>query len=135
MLAAQDVAENEKAKAFHTALAYVSRDSIEVISTDRHLPRKKLAALARGLFLQLGIKEYISVTAPNYSMASSVHVKLPRRRDNVGVDGFYDMTAEGSLANQAARDKVEQILLKAFPNSDDRSDTQTDYFDFKWSID
>ena len=68
-------------------------------------------------------------------MASSVHVHMVKRRDHVGLDGFYDMQLEGGLANSAAAEKVEQILLKAFPSTDDRSDSQTDHFDFKWSID
>lgn len=33
-----------------------------------------------------------------------------------------------------ALQKVEAILLRAFPNHDDRSDYQTDYFNYKWSV-
>lgn len=135
MLAVEDIAVNESAKAFHMALADVDVSKVTPIVWERNIPRKLQASIARKLFTKLGLKKWISVTAPNYSMAHSVDVHLVKRRDNVGPDGFYDMESEGSLANRAAAEKVEQILLKAFPNTDNRSEYHSDYFDFKWSID
>lgn len=129
-------------------LAGVNEAAIPVMSRDRSIPRKEQAALARKLFKQLGLKG-ISVTAPNYSMAQSVNVNLPRipvqDSDFVcdGVDysnhSYSDMPADCrarqiSRANYAAEMKVGEILARAFPNHDDRSDSMTDYFDYCWSI-
>ncbi len=135
MLLIEEATENETAKAFHEALADVDVGAIHPITWERNIQRKLLASLARGLFSKLGLKRWISVTAPSYSMASSVHVHLVKRRDHVGPDGFYDGQLPGGLANSAANEKIEQILLKAFPKTDDRSDYHTDYYDSKWSID
>lgn len=86
-----------------------------------------------GLLKSLGVKG-VSVTAPNYSMASSIDIRLPRRDDCVGADGYYDNATEGSRANGRVRDKFNEILARAFPRHDDRSDAQSDHFDFKFSI-
>jgi hypothetical protein len=90
----------------------------------RRMSRKERAAAARKLFRSLGLKG-LSVTAPNYSMASSVHVALP--------DGDRG-DREGRMALTSARRKVEALLLVAFPGTEDRSDIMTDYFDFVWSF-
>lgn len=135
MLTIEDVSATEDAKAFHEALADVDLARVPPVVWERNIPRKLQAKLARQVFLRLGLRKWINVTTPNYSMASSVDVRLVKRRDNVGADGFYDMESEGSVANRAAAEKIEQILLKAFPNSNDRSEYGTDYYDYKWSID
>ena len=38
------------------------------------------------------------------------------------------------LHRSEARAKLEKILARAFPNHEDRSDTQSDYFDYCWSF-
>lgn len=132
-----------------TALAAVDETKIPVMSRDRHIPRKEQAALARKLFKQLGLKG-ISVTTPNYSMAQSVDVALPRipfeASDYVldGVDyqnhSFSDMPpsvpVKIKMAERTAmRLSVQEILARAFPAHDNRSDYQSDYFDYCWSFD
>jgi len=130
-------AETRKAAALHTALAAVDITSIDLVSRDRNIPRKEQAKLARLVFSKLGLKG-ISVTAPNYSMAQSVHVRLPKRhdftvlREDGGIDWGKDPAAK---ANQEAASRVGSILLAAFPNSEDRSDSMTDHFNYRWSID
>lgn len=129
-------------------LAAVDLATVPVLSTVRGLPRKDRAALARGLFRKLGIKG-IGVTAPNYSMAHSVDVRLPDmgghdltrwphyhdRHCCSAPNGHNEENRCPACRDRAAAErKVEAILLTAFPNSDDRSDTQSDYFDFCWSI-
>lgn len=113
---------------------------VRVISTDRHLPRKQQAALARQLFKSLGIRD-VSVTTPNYSMAQTVEVRIKAEAppcepfhcslrelpEDHPVRVFYEQKSE-------ARSKLLEILGRAFPNHDDRSDSQTDYFDYCWSI-
>lgn len=122
------------AKRLHEALDMVNLATVPVVSTDRHITRKEQAAAARKLFRSLGLKG-ISITAPNYSMAHSVDVS-PLKRDDYVFDSF-GMVIEGDearAANSAASRKIEAILAAAFPNHDDRSDSQSDHFDFCWSI-
>jgi membrane protease subunit (stomatin/prohibitin family) len=125
---------NEIAKKLHTALAAIDITTIEIASNDRHIPRKEQAKLARELFKKLGLKG-ISVTTPNYSMAQSVDVSIPSRNDYKMI-GQYDIDpeCEACKANHEARERIEAILLAAFPNHDNRSDSQTDYFDYCWSF-
>lgn len=133
-----------------TQIFSVDLERVPVMTRDRHIPRKEQARLCRELFKRLGVKG-VSVTCPNYSMAHSVDVdidkNIPIRLDafiHNGVDYrnevFSDMPDDvpAKQINQTkcnARQKMEAILLRAFPAHDDRSDLQSDYFDFKWSID
>jgi hypothetical protein len=125
--------EHTQALELHAKLLTVNEGAVPVISRDRSLPRKELAALVRRLFRQLGLKG-ISVTAPNYSMAQAIDIRLPRREDNAGVDGFHDATTPGALANNRAHLAVREILARACPQDDDRSDSQSDYFNFRFMI-
>lgn len=121
-------------KEFHVALAAVDITEIPVMSTDRHIPRKQQAALARNLLRQLGIKG-VSVTTPSYSMAQVVEVRMPRRDDhNLDELGFMVPGCPAAEANTEARVRMLAILLAAFPRHDDRSDRMTDYFDYCWSV-
>lgn len=132
----QRAKEQVQAIALHEALARVDILAVPVMSRDRHISRKEQAKLARELFKRLGLCG-ISVTAPNYSMAQSVDVKPPRRRDyklddNGQVENY--LLDPAGKANQVARQRLDAVLLAAFPRHEDRSDTQSDYFDYCWSI-
>lgn len=121
--------------ALHERLAQVDITKIPVMTMDRCVPLKVQAKLTRTLFKALGIKG-VSVRAPRYSMACVVEVRLPRRTDYVRnsagqVEWDKDPAAQ---ANTTARNRMEAILLAAFPQHDNRSDYQTDYFDSCWSI-
>jgi len=125
-------------------------ERVPVMSRERCIPRKEQARLARELFKCLGLKG-ISVTTPNYSMAQSVQVRIPLElpgpNDHVcqvtGQSYDYATYSEMPLTvpckarhvrQQAARECIEQILARAFPNHGDRSDYQTDHFDYCWSF-
>jgi len=139
--------EHEVAEDLQAALASVKETEIPVMSRDRSIPRKEQAALARKLFKGLGLKG-ISVTTPNYSMAQSVRVELPELQ--IHCEDMYPHGGEHKYgcilpadsehrcltckANSAMSAKVEEILARAFPQHDDRSDTMTDYFDYCWSF-
>ena len=131
----RDMIETAEAEDLHVKLAAIDITEIPVKTLDRCIPRKEQAKMARELFKSLGLKG-ISVTTPNYSMAQTVEVRLPRRRDYVLDDsGFIcRQLCEASKANHEAESRVESILLAAFPQHDDRSDIQTDYFDRCWSL-
>jgi hypothetical protein len=127
--------EQTKAIELHAKLATINPLDVPVMSRERMIPRKEQAALARQLFKSMGLRG-ISVTTPNYSMASTVRVRLPKRDD-------YELNEWGTVkegdpvmrANSEAGRRVESILLAAFPRHDDRSDTMSDYFDYCWSVD
>lgn len=127
----------------------VKVESVPVMTTDRHIPRKQQAALARKLFKSLGVR-HLSVTTPNYSMASSVDVNFPAMElssedymhngESYQNRPWSEMPAEviakqKAEAKWAARGRLAEIINKAFPNHDDRSDSQSDYFDSCWTID
>ena len=126
----------------------VNLEKVPVMTRDRFIPRKEQARLCRELFKRLGIKG-VSVTAPNYSMAQSVDVSLPGYMgddseyvfDGINYRGqcFSDMPDQvpAKIRNRThwnAAKKVDEILLRAFPAHDDRSDLQSDYFNYKWSV-
>lgn len=120
--------------AFHERLAQIDISAVPVMSLDRHQPRKEQARQCRELFRRLGLKG-ISVTAPNYSMAQSVDVRLPGREDYVfGVGGMVQANDPARNANSEAQQRIRAILLAAFPKHDDRSDAQSDHFDYRWSV-
>lgn len=124
------------ARELHEKLATIDITTIPVLSRDRSIPRKEQAALARSLFKSLGLRG-ISVTAPNYSMARSVDIRLPKRNDYVlNTDGTVldYATDPAAQANVNAEKRLGAILLAAFPRHDDRSDTQSDHFDYRWSL-
>lgn len=116
----------------------------------RQRTRKEWAGEVRNLFKDLGIK-HVSVTAPNYSMASSIHIDTPRffawegdhEKRHAEIDHQerargewmgYGHYCEFCKRSQEAKRKLEKIILAAFPDLDDRSETQSDYFDFCLSI-
>lgn len=134
--------EHEKAEALQSALEKVQEGKIPVMSRERHIPRKQQAALARELFKRLGLRG-VSVTTPNYSMAHSVDVSYPKLQihchdmwpHNWEVsDRTEETRCPTCKENWKMHEKIAEILARAFPNHDDRSDSMTDYFDFKWSI-
>jgi len=130
---ADAAAEHAATLAAQATVMAVNEAGVTTVTRDRHLPRKELAKLVRGLLKTLGVKG-VSVTTPNYSMASSIDIRLPRRDDCVGPDGYYDEASEGARENNRVRAKFNEILARAFPQHDDRSDAQSDHFDFKFSI-
>lgn len=129
-------AATEAAKAFHARLFAIHLSEIPVMTADRQCGRKETARLLRALLSRLKIKG-VSVTAPNYSMAQAVDVRLPSRRDVEFEDEQRhrkNPEAEANKANHLASEKFRELLAIAFPHHDDRSDSQSDYFDYKWSV-
>lgn len=105
------------------------------------LSRKEFAASVRQTFRALGIKG-ISVTAPNYSMAQGIDIRIPAI-DRRGVpftasqEEREEYEAETNMLRQARehiQNNLHYILETAYPNMTDRSDVQSDYFDYRWSV-
>lgn len=112
-------------------------DTVPVMTRNRGCGQKEQAAITRDLFKILGLKG-ISVTMPNGSMCFWVDVRLPGRLDYNYLrylDKNWTMKADpGYMAQRWAENTIKAILARAFPNHNDRSDSQTDYFDNPWSI-
>jgi hypothetical protein len=102
----------------------------------RRESRKVIAAEVRSLLRSMGLKG-ISVTAPNYSMAQAIDIKTPRNEPEPIVkdeDGWDAHHPDYRAACNAASAKIEAIILAAFPDLDNRSDSMTDYYDYRLSI-
>ncbi len=110
----------------------------------RQWPRKEWAEEIRSLLKYLGIKG-ISVTAPNYSMASSINIRLPAMPTEYAPeheDLHYKLWCKGKAGiecpdcarRQEAKKKLAAIILAAFPDLADRSDLQSDHFDYCFTI-
>lgn len=127
--------ELDAARELHAKLAAVNIDAVPVRrDIDRCAPRKELAAAARAMFKALGIKG-VRFTTPNYSMAQAVDVSLEKRGDYGQYDAMHGLRDDPAhQANRAADATVRAILDRAFPNHRDKSDTQTDYYNYRWSI-
>lgn len=131
-------------------LAKIDVAAIPVSIIPRTTTRKDFAVATRALFKSLGIsRTLISVTAPNYSMASSIHiapVTLDRESDDYILDGvnynhhsYSDMppNVPARKKHQRAnvvRNKITEIMNHTFINMHDRSDSQSDYFDYCWNV-
>ncbi len=112
----------------------------------RHESLKIIAGAIRTLFRHLGIPG-LSVTAPRYSMAQAVQVsaefdlehdytRWPHQHGECCKEGHTEETRCPSCAKLAlAQEKLTKIILTVYPDLDDRSDSQSDYFDYRFSID
>jgi len=103
----------------------------------RHLDRKERAAQVRALFKALKVTG-ISVTAPSYSMAQSIDIRLPalevsdeahvKRHAEIDDLNTYPWTGYGNNGCQhckvrrEAQVRIEQVILAAFPDLNDRYD-------------
>jgi hypothetical protein len=116
--------------------AILRADLPPVRNPDLRKERRTVWAKAiRRLLADLGIKG-VSITTPHYSMAHSIDIKLPAGtpHDRGAADHEYRDCPMCQERNRA-QDRITQIILAAFPDLDDRSDSMTDYFDFCLSVD
>lgn len=88
----------------------------------RDLQRKEIAKRVRELLREMKLTA-ISVTTPNYRGAQGVLVTLPRCA-----------LGETLETRNAARAKVRAVILAAFPDLDDRSDSQNDTWDYRIQV-
>jgi hypothetical protein len=116
----------------------------------KRMLRTHRAAFVRQLLKKVGMKKFQVVT-PKHAFATTVDIMFP------GFPGFgYDKVDEWLAKNNYSKDaedcpyyeqaKVTQqrnsanikllndLLIRLFPGTEDRSDLMTDYFDSKWHI-
>jgi len=115
----------------------------------RRQDRKTWAVEVRRLLKELHIAG-VSVTAPNYSQASTIHIQIPSTGFDAEHEAIHNKIDEEQRNSSSwlgygqycsickehwqAHQKIEQIILAAFPDLNDRSDLQSDYFDDCLSI-
>jgi len=113
-------------KAAKIRAAILAAELPDMRANIRALDRKDIAAAIRELFRDMGLRG-ISVKTPRYSMASTVAITVPKFEYlDQQVNDF--VKGQRRLAAQAVSDKLTSIILAAFPDLDDRSDTISDYF-------
>lgn len=112
--------------------------------------RKEWAKQIRNLLKELRIVN-VSVTTPSYSMASSVNIAVNYEKEWETAHEPVHKAGEaeerkspiyrGSIhfcpyckARKEVHDKLENVILAAFPDLNNRSDSQSDYFDYCLSI-
>ena len=115
---------------FKTALEAVEARHPGHVANIRNLPRKERSKHIRRLFKTLGLRGF-SVTTPNYSMACHTEIDMP---DVEWAE--YDPETLNPVLNAYSEciRRVEAIVVKAFPDLVDRSDTMTDYFDYAFTV-
>lgn len=95
--------------------------------------RKERAAKVRELFKSLGIKG-VSVTAPSYSMAQAIHIRVPYLGEHDHISAYNDYPTRQRCPHckkrTDAEHHLEKIILAAYPDLEDRNDVMTDYFDY-----
>lgn len=113
----------------------------------RHQNRKEQAQNVRKLFRDMRISD-VSVTTPSYSMAQSIQISIPSdvpAHDSVHaaaeIESQKDADYKGMVhycpfckQRKETRDHIQAIVLAAFPDLNDRSDIQSDYFNYRLSI-
>lgn len=101
----------------------------------RRQERKEWAKAVRKLMKDMGLVG-VSVTTPSYSMASSIEVRLPEAAAHErGWQSGHDFaTCPTCQQRNRAERRIVDIIVAAFPDMRDRSDYQSDYFDFALSI-
>jgi hypothetical protein len=102
----------------------------------RSLPQKeRSAAIWKLLRVTLKLGRGVSVTSDRGSMCFGTSVTFEGVRCDEGEECLrrHD-PCPASARNIAADRKLEQIILAAFPDMDDRSDSQSDHFDCPFSI-
>ena len=106
----------------------------------RHQSRKEWAIAVRRLLKELNIKG-VSVTTLVYSMAQTIDITLPtienansiehqKVHDDLWRAGKLGFDCPSCKERQDAKNRLEDIILTAFPDLDNRSDSRTDYFDY-----
>lgn len=106
----------------------------------RQLTRKEWATEVRNLLKSLNIKG-VSVTTPNYSQASTISIRLPDigevdETEHAKIhDDLWRTQRPGKDCPHCgqrwnARYHLEEIILAAFPDLNDRSILREDYYDY-----
>lgn len=102
----------------------------------RRMTQTERSAALRALLKSLGVKG-VSVTSARGSMCYWSHIRF----DGVPHPPVANWCEHNSRVcdvcqrNNAAERKVHRIVLAAYPDLDDRSDSQTDHFDFVYTVD
>jgi len=90
--------------------------------------RKEWADAVRALFKDLGIP-HVSVTRPSYSMACSIDIRLPSTSHGYHGSAEY-RECPRCVRRRRGEERVERLILAAYPDLNNRSDPMVDHFDY-----
>jgi hypothetical protein len=101
----------------------------------RHLDQKERSAKIRGLLKACGIKG-VSVTSAVGSMCYWTNVRFETPDHLPGTDFTTHLAYECPVCRVARLGEkiITGHILAAFPDLDDRSDSQVDHFDYVFSV-
>lgn len=134
-LAAMEKA-HEKAVLLWATLKEVNELRIPIMSRDRGIGMKEQSRLAQELFKKLGVKG-LRVRMSRGANCFGVDVHTPEMKHNPPLPGTWkhdNDNCDGCKYRRYVRDKLCEILARAFPQHDNRSDYMSDYFDNPWFI-
>ncbi len=96
----------------------------------------KIRSMLRGMGIKVGaVGKGVSVVSATGSMCYWTNVRFKGLRHAAGTScGYTRMECHTCRANLAAVRTVEKLILTAFPDLDDRSDSQTDHFNFVFTV-
>lgn len=137
----------EEANKVYDAILAINLSTIEPITLKR-VRLDEFAKLLRPFLKSLGFSNRkISVTVPTYAQAQAIHVVIPdfdipsnklpvvaamsAEEYQKAVDWMNDQYQK----REEARWHLRDVIMEAFPANDNRSDAQTDYFDWTFSVD
>jgi uncharacterized protein (TIGR02996 family) len=128
------IKRHHEATALHAALRKVNYLTVPVKTRDRHVGMKEQARLCRELFRELKLP-HLSVTQATGSMCTWVNVRFPELiRGPLEDRQGNRLECPNRDLNRWCERVLEDILLIAFPNHEDRSDFQSDYHSSCWSV-
>lgn len=108
----------------------VRLSDVPVSSLPRRTPKVDLAAAVRKLLKQLGLP--LRVLKKVATHTAYVEVYLPGLRAPEALLKIHE--ARALRIQDKVRRRLETLLVTAFPEHDDRSDSHTDYFDSVFSV-
>ncbi len=134
------ITRREASKSFPVFIASLKQaDEVQITEMGkvRSLYTKEIAAKIRELFRALGIKK-VKVAKGKGTGSCYIHVDYPSGPFLMCSDyneQFHANEADPGVQEARWADKtLKRIILTAFPDLDDRSDSMTDYFDFVFTI-
>ena len=100
----------------------------------RSLTQKERSAKIRNMLRAAGVKG-VSVTSATGSMCYWTHVRFAQLEHPAGTNWDHNrLECSTCRVNQQAVRTLESLILAAFPDMGDRSDSMVDHFDFVFTV-
>ena len=109
----------------------IKLEDVPVQHIERHVGQEERTKLIRSLMKTLGLKG-ISVRKATGAQCYWTYITVPK----MAYDPKVSQAERENIweLEYKAKEKIESIILAAFPSFEDRSDPQTDYFSFVFMV-